>query len=146
MADPKRAIDLQKKAYEFLSRREYSRLELKNKLCRYAEDDEVEQVLRDLIRLGHQSDSRFCEQFILSRYNRGQGPVRIEHDLRQHQIDDDVITTQMSEYEDRWSQKAAEVRSKKFGSQPPSDFKQWARQARFLHQRGFRSSDLEPAA
>jgi len=50
----------------------------------------------------------------------------------------------MAEYEPRWRACAARVRARKFGDAPPPDYKTWARQARFLQQRGFRSEHIEP--
>ena len=37
---------------------------------------------------------------------------------------------------------AARVRTSKFGSQPPSSYREWAKQARFLQQRGFTAEQI----
>ena len=49
----------------------------------------------------------------------------------------------MSDYETKWPTLAAEVRCRKFGEQAPASYKDWARQARFLQQRGFTTEHVE---
>ena len=132
------------KAYSYLTRREYSRSELYQKLIRLKEIDAgvVEQVLDDLVSAGAQSDLRFAEHLCRVRINQGKGPVLIEHELNQHKIDSESIEQVMSEHSDEWRRLALDVRQKKFGPEPPADFKEWAKQARFLQQRGFGNAEI----
>jgi regulatory protein len=44
-----------------------------------------------------------------------------------------------------WQQLAREIRLKKFGAERPVDFKEKARQMRFLQYRGFESDQIQAA-
>ncbi len=136
-------FDLRHKAFEYLARREHSVVELRQKLSRFGDAEEINSVVEQLTEQGHQSDERFAEQVLRARFNQGKGPVRIKHELRQHQVDAELIDQLLSEKEDQWRLLAAQVRHKKFGSRQPDDYKEWARQARFLQQRGFSPDDFE---
>ncbi|MEM7195912.1 MAG: hypothetical protein AAF402_13235, partial [Pseudomonadota bacterium] len=52
----------------------------------------------------------------------------------------ETIDQVMLEFEDQWCSLAEEARVKKFGTELPVNYPDWARQARFLQQRGFESS------
>ena len=45
----------------------------------------------------------------------------------------------------KWTQSAIEVKNKKFGTAPPEDFKERARQMRFLQYRGFTMLQIQSA-
>ncbi|WP_421866805.1 regulatory protein RecX [Motiliproteus sp.] len=129
---------LRQSAYGLLSRREYSRLELRRKLAGADVDSTLlEQLLDQLQQQGLQSDQRFCESFIRSRIGRGQGEVRIVQELRQRGIDEELTRGQLEACEQDWFELARGVRQRRFGEQPPQDQKQWAKQLRFLLYRGF---------
>jgi regulatory protein len=56
-----------------------------------------------------------------------------------------MIQEALSEAEQDWSALAREMRQKKFGADVPSDFKEKARQMRFLQYRGFEPSQIQAA-
>ena len=121
-----------------LARREHSTQELRDKLlARGFEDDEITPALQTLSREGLLSDERFTESFIHSRMQRGSGPVKIRAELRQRGVTDEVIANWLDERDRVWLERAEAVRCKKFGSALPVDYKEKARQARFLQYRGF---------
>ncbi len=128
------------RAHGYLVRREHSAWELFRKLKDHGPFAVVEQVIRQLQDRGEQSDTRFAEMLCRSRFNRGKGPVKLLHELKEHRIDSEIISAAMSEYEDRWTELAKLVRSKKFGDDLPGSLQEWSRQARFLQQRGFSTS------
>lgn len=125
------------KAISLLTRREYSRNELYTRLCKMADEEIVDTVLQKLANDGLQSDERFTQMLCRARYNAGKGPVFIRHELDQHGIDAHIIEASLTPYENEWSKLAYEVRIKKFGQKPATDYASWAKQARFLQQRGF---------
>ena len=125
------------KAYGLLSRREYSARELTQKLAKWASAGLIEQIIGELQKAGAQSDERFAEMLCRSRYNNGKGPVRIRLELSNHGIDDDLIQAAMAPYSGEWRALAEQVRARKFGAEPPASYSEWAKQARFLQQRGF---------
>ncbi len=128
------------RALEYLTRREHSAWELGRKLESHGSSDAIERVIDRLQSRGEQSDTRFAEMLCRSRFNGGKGPARLLHELREHRIDDEIISAAMREYEERWTELAAQVRSKKFGEAAPASLREWSRQARFLRQRGFSAS------
>ena len=131
---------LTERSLKCLVRREHSAWELGRKLANHGPSDAVEQVIGQLQSRGQQCDTRFAEMLCRSRFNRGKGPARLLHELREHRIDDEIISATMLEYEDRWTELANRVRSKKFGEAAPGSLQEWSKQARFLQQRGFSAS------
>lgn len=133
---------LKNKAYRLLARREYSAFELRQKLKNLAASDIVDQVLDEFVGQDMQSDTRFAEMLCRSRFNAGKGPVLLKHELDEHKIDPDLIENMMAVYDHQWITSAQQVRIRKFGEQPPTNFKAWAKQARFLQQRGFTAAQI----
>jgi regulatory protein len=111
---------------------------LQHKLVqRDANPDLLEQVLDQLQRDGLQSDERFTESFIQSRFNKGQGPVRIRQELKERGIGTELIDRYMEIYQGEWRDLLRQVHDTKFGSEPVEDNKALAKRARFLEYRGF---------
>ena len=105
----------------------------------------MERLLTELAQAGAQSDARFAEQRCRRRYLDGKGPVALRNELAEHHIDAELSARAMAEYDAKWHDLAAEVRRKKFGA-PPASYREWAKQARFLQQRGFAAEHIEPFA
>ena len=142
-SDPTEA---RKKAMDYLARREHSRDELCRKMEKVGFDanvalDAIEQLRKD----GLQSDRRFTDAFVQSRINQGKGPTRIRADLKQRGIRDAMIHEALRETEQDWYALARETRTKKFGTAEPVDFKDKARQMRFLQYRGFEPDQIQVA-
>lgn len=142
-ADPKEA---RKKAMDYLARREYGQDELVAKLAKAGFDAavaaDVVSVLRDD---GLQSDQRFSESFVQSRINQGKGPVRIRQELKERGIRSATIGAALENAGADWYAIALEIRCKKFGFGLPTDFKEKARQMRFLQYRGFEQDHIQAA-
>ena len=128
------------RACDFLARREHSRKELKYKLARTCDDDSlIDELLGKLAEEGLQSDERFAESFIHHRVNKGQGPIKIEQELRQRGVEQNVISAFLYSGSVDWLVLAEETRVKKFGEAVPVDYQKKAKQSRFLYSRGFDS-------
>ena len=142
-ADPK---ETRKKAMDLLARREHAFDELCRKLEKAGFDADVTvdavQRLRDE---GLQSDERFVESFVQSRLNQGKGPGRIRAELGQKGVRDAVVEEALSNSGADWYRMAREIRAAKFGAESPSDFKEKARQMRFLQYRGFETDHIQSA-
>ena len=131
---------------DFLARREYGYTELARKLAEKGFDRRAaEDAVGKLAEEGLQSDQRFSESFVQSRINQGKGPVRIRLDLAQRGIDAAAIEIALEDACPNWHQLAREIREKKFGRSPPTDFKEKARQMRFLQYRGFEQDHIQSA-
>jgi regulatory protein len=129
---------LRDEALRLLAAREHSREELRRKLAagRLAAAGLTE-VLDALEREGLQSDDRYVEQYLRSRARKGFGPVRIRQELVQSGVSSELIRSHIDEGEEAWRTLMAEVARRKFGENPPKDYRETARRARFLEYRGF---------
>jgi regulatory protein len=138
--------EIRKKAMDFLARREYGQAELVKKLAdKGYKRSVVENEIAVLGDEGLQSDTRFAESFVQSRINQGKGPVRIRADLSQRGIRDGVIEGAIEQSACDWYELACQERVKKFGPDVPEDFKEKARQMRFLQYRGFEQDHIQSA-
>ena len=128
---------------DFLARREHGQVELINKLASrgFLNDIAAEAVVR-LSEEGLQSDRRFTENFVQSRISQGKGPLRIGQELGQRGLPGGLVDQVLDDADVDWPDLAAQVRLKKFGAHKPVDFKEKARQMRFLQYRGFDSDQI----
>lgn len=140
------ALACKRQAMDLLASREHSRLELERKLkARAYADDVVVETLDSLEAAGLLDSARFVESFTQSRVRRGQGPLRIRRELAARGIDKLATRDLLPEEEIDWCALARRVRAKKYGASPPRDFKERARQARFLEYRGFEPEHIKSA-
>ena len=131
---------------DYLARREHGRVELLNKVRKFGFDANIaEDAIAQLVEDGLQSDQRFVDAFVRSRVNQGKGPARIRADLRERGINDIVVDDGLLDAKQDWYELASEVRVKKFGASRPVDFKDKARQMRFLQSRGFEPDHIQAA-
>jgi len=127
-------------AMRMLVRREHSVFELTQKLTTKEFDSaDIEQAIDSLIEQNYQSDERFATEFIQMRFNQGKGPVKIAIDLEQRGI----RHFDLSMYD--FYTLAQQIRVKKFGEKIPSDYKEQAKQKRFLQSRGFDFEQINQA-
>ncbi len=118
-----------------LARREHSRAELARKLADNATPEDLQAVLDHLEQSGLLSDARFAESFVASRAVRF-GSAKLRHSLRARGVADEVIAAALFAGAGSETARAREVWRRKFGVSP-MDRSDYARQARFLQQRGF---------
>ena len=129
---------LMARGIDALSRREYSRKELQDKLVRDLEPNQtlsdVEAVLDELEDKKYLSNERYARSRVRMRSSR-YGNRRLSYELSMQGVDAETVRAAMldagDEFERAWS-----VWQKKFRF-PPEDFKQRGRQTRFLVARGF---------
>ncbi len=137
---------LRQSALMMLSRREYSRAELVQRLGRLEGAERVlTAVLDQLLQQGLQSDLRYAQSLLRSRVSRGQGPVRIVQELRHKGVDASISDTVLSGCEQDWFELARTVRQRRFGLDVPEDHRAQAKQWRFLLYRGFTQEQLRYA-
>ena len=129
------------RAVGLLSRREHSEKELKTKLLSKGgtQADTIARVIEDLKQRNYLSDQRFTDMFVQSRMERGDGPLKIRHELESKGIAESIIDQHLNQPDQVWERVLLKVWSKKFGEVIPSNYNEWARQARFLQSRGFTS-------
>lgn len=127
-------------AIDYLAKREYSALELTQKLQSKGFDaQDINKTLADLAAQDLQSDDRFMQMFIRTRFNQGKGEVLIGQQLRQKGIE----VVDFSGYD--FYQLAQTIRQKKYGQNLPKNSKEKAKQQRFLQSRGFSFDQISSA-
>ncbi len=102
----------------------------------------VEPLLDQLSQEGLQSDARYADSYLYSRLQKGYGPVRLNQELKERGVDDVTIENSLENLEIDWTERLTEVRKKKFGETIPKDYKEQAKESRFLQYRGFTSEQI----
>ena len=111
--------DITKLITKYLSIREHSKLELKNKLIEKGFDrTEILLSINEFAAKNVQSDSRFTEEFIRSRLKKNKGPNLISSELISRGITEDLINENLSKitYEQWLDSAFAALRKKLKGS------------------------------
>ncbi|GLU33093.1 recombination regulator RecX [Trinickia caryophylli] len=130
---------LKARALEYLSRREYSRIELARKLAPFADEaDSLDGLLDSLEKEGWLSDARFVESVVHRRAAR-QGANRIVSELRRHAVSDTLVEAASAQLRETEFARAQVVWQKKFGQLAETPAERM-KQARFLAMRGFSSA------
>lgn len=134
-------------ALRLLANREHSRYELQQKLQQRCtcEAKVIAPLLDKLQEMGYLDDARYAAVFIRSGVARGRGKQRIVYELHQQGISDTLIAQALAAADVDWFALAREQREKKFGREIPVDYKERARQARFLAGRGFATDSIQAA-
>ena len=125
-------------AYRLLGRREYSVLELDQRIRRkwpQLESTAVDGLIGALVEENLLSDERFAESFVRSTLQRHQGPLRIRAALRARGLSDAVIAGQLDQHSGQWSELAAEWLRRQHPG--PLDFDARKKFYRRLVNRGF---------
>ncbi|MEL6301199.1 MAG: regulatory protein RecX [Pseudomonadota bacterium] len=150
MSDPKSSSlspnQCRKRAMDALARREHGFDELVDKLCDRGFEPEI--VVAELSRLreeGLQSDKRFAEAFVSSRFRQGKGPQRIRAELRAKRLSDALVDEALRDGGFDWGALARDVRVRKYGEAVPETFELKAKQMRFLTYRGFSQEQISVA-
>ena len=102
-------------------------------------------TLTELTATGALAEARFTESYVRARAARGKGPVRIRAELAERGVTAEQSTPALKEVEQDWHALARAVREKRFGPALPTDYKERARQARFLQYRGFDAAQIKSA-
>lgn len=130
----------------WLARREHSQAELREKLAaREFEPDVIALTVEKLASDGLVSDERFAEALVAVRIRKGQGPVRIRAELKKRGVSADLVQRHVYDAGHDWIALAHDVRSRKFGATVPAEFKDKAKQMRFLEYRGFDNEQIQAA-
>ena len=127
--------DLRSHALQLLTRRDYSRAELKTRLAGEAESEAaLEALLDDLQAARFLSDHRYASQRVAARGTR-YGNARLRQELARKGVSDEDITAALPEAGDE-AVRCRDVWVRKFGSLPTSA-QERAKHIRFLQYRGF---------
>jgi regulatory protein len=123
---------------DLLARREHGVRELAVKLKAKKFDPElVDEVIDDLVKDKLLSDQRYCESMINSRYNRGQGPIKIRYELLGKGVPEHLIDETMEDLSLDWLAVLKDVVKKKYAQGLSGTPAERAKKVRFLSSRGF---------
>jgi regulatory protein len=132
-------------AVALLARRDFASAELQERLCaRGFLPETVAEVIAGLVRERLLDDACFAHNYVGYRAPRGLGPRRIAADLLKYGLAEELVDAALARGPD-WNALAAQVRQAKFGAAPPADWRDRARQARFLQYRGFSADHIRAA-
>ena len=129
---------------DFLARREYTGKEIFSKLKNRVESVELLKAeIGKLEEEGLINNKRFAEQYIYSRSLRGYGPLRIEQELKQRGVNENISRPLMKDID--WTSFAIKVLEKKTAGIFPDETKQILKIKKFLNYRGFDFNHIEQA-
>jgi regulatory protein len=132
-------------AVALLARRDFASGELRQKLKSQGYDPAVAAaVVGELTEERALDDARYAENYVAYHAGRGQGPVRIGADLRSLGVPPTLVEAALDTGHN-WRELARTVRIRKFGAEPPEEWIEKTRQARFLQYRGFSSDHIRAA-
>lgn len=136
--EPLVAKEIQEVCLRLLARREHSQQELLHKLVlRGFGKDDVLPVIDELTQQGWQDDLRYAESYARFRIQKGYGPIRVGHELRQNGITAFDLESIVQEEAGSWMALLEQVYSKKYPHDVVLDRNEWAKRSRFLLHRGF---------
>lgn len=146
--DPDQVADagaIRRSALVQLSRRDFASPELVEKLMGQGYDDAaVRAVVEDLAAERLIDDQRYAANYVSWHANRGQGPVRIRQDLVAAGLPGELVAQALEAGPD-FSALCRQTRARRFGAELPQEWKERARQARFLQYRGFSADHIRSA-
>ena len=138
-------LEVRGAALRLLARRDFASGELRDRLeKRGFEPSAVSLAVTELLQERALDDGRYVENYVRSRADRGEGPVKIRAELKGLGLPGDLIEAALAAVTD-WASRARMLRARRFGADPPEDWPGKARQARFLQYRGFSADHIRSA-
>ena len=133
-------------ALRLLNRRDYCAAELAARLVeRGVDESAAARVVQALGRERMVDDARYAEHYVAWHAGRGQGPIRIAHELKELGVAPALVDEAVQATSSDWRARCARVRRRRFGDEAPAEWKERARQARFLQYRGFSADQVRAA-
>lgn len=134
--------DTRQAILNLLAKRDHSQQEIIQKLTAKGYPlEELQEIITDLIKTNLINDHRLTENYIQSRRNKGYGPKRIDLELQQRGIANEVIAAYLQINDNAWLVEAYKVWQKHFKNKA-QDYKNKAKQMRFLMYRGFTTAHI----
>lgn len=133
---------LREKALSYLSRREYTRLELRDKLLLdQFSAEEIDTLLDELQSTGLQSDERFSENYVRYRKAAGFGPDKIMYELQFHGVSKEIIEDKVKPHSYDWQRHLIALMERRFPEGLNTKEKR-SEKFRFLTSRGFTTEEI----
>lgn len=139
-------------ALAWLGRQEYSIAKFTKKLKdNDASIEQIDTIVAEFCQHNWLSEQRYCEGFVRSRINKGQGKIRIKNDGRGHQLDSDILAQAIDTQEVDWFELALSTYQRRYGKNPIANIhakehvKEKAKRLRFMQYRGFTMDQISYA-
>jgi regulatory protein len=133
-------------ALRLLNRRDYCAAELTTRLVeRGTAEPTAASVVADLGRERLVDDVRYAEHYVAWHASRGQGPLRIARELKELGVAGAMVEQAVDGTSAAWRERCQKLRRRRFSDEPPKEWKERARQARFLQYRGFTADQVRAA-
>lgn len=135
---------IRRAALRWLARRDYAYAELQQRLqARGFPLADIHTVLDTFRAENLLNDTRFAHNYCRWRQGKGFGPLRIQMELKAKGLGAQTIAELSDIPDNAWLIVAQRVWRKHFKGQKALDFKQRAKQMRFLQQRGFTMTQIK---
>src|SRR6186713_1337291 len=132
-------------AIGLLARRDFASGELRRKLASHGyEQHAIAEAVAEFVEGGLLNDARYAEHYVSYHADRGEGPLRIEAELKEFGLASELIQAALDGGPD-WKARARDVRIRRFGADIPDTWPEKAKQGRFLQYRGFSSDQIRAA-
>ncbi len=137
---------LRSRLMQLLSRREYSKAELRRKMHEWqVEPADIDHQLARLEAESLQSDARFAEMLVRTKANRGYGPLFIKQSAQLHQLSSALLSELLGSEELDWYALARRCYEKKYGETVPTDLKEKQKRMAYLLRHGFTTDQIREA-
>lgn len=134
---------LRQAAIHYLSRREHSRWQLRQKLQQKgAEPEHITAVLNWCEQQGYLNEQRFIEMLLRQRSNQGYGYQVVLAECRQQQLTATQLDAAITALEIDWWQVAQRCYQKKFGDTQATDYPEKMKRMAYLQRRGFSQEQI----
>ena len=132
--------------FDLLARRDYPRAHLAQKLTQRECPPEVAAKVLDQFEAdGYLSDQRFVESQVRQRFEQGQGRRKIEFELRQKGVSNQLIEEALGATDIEPKQVALDYYRRRYGETVAQDQKERAKRMRHMAGRGFGFDEINHA-
>ena len=135
-------------AFYLISNKMYSKKSLFDKLLsRGFEKEDIEKVITRFTELNYINDETFAQNLVEYLQNKGKGPFYIKNELKQHDIDSEIISKVMDSAKEEKEPylQIIDTMKKKYPKFDGKDKKEVRKTAMFFQRRGFSSQDIAKA-
>ena len=135
-------------ALYLISNRMYSKKSLSDKLSsRGFEKSDIEKVITRFIELNYINDEIFAQNLVEYLQSKGKGPFYIKNELKQHDIDNEIISKVMDSAKEEKEPylQIIDLMKKKYPKFDGKDKNEVRKIAMFFQRRGFASQDIAKA-
>lgn len=137
--DKSSRIAIRRAAMNLLARREQTQKELQQKLQQKfpQANSLIAETITQLTNESLQSDQRFAESFVKWRVAQGRGLIRIQIELADKGVSDELIRAAIAMANIDWQLQITDLYQRKFGDNLPNTLNEKAKIQRFFISRGF---------